>query len=310
VEVFIVRDPIPAIAWPNKPLYARRSREFWVCLQFPQQTQKAYKRAMDWLGLAMSAQFRVLRAGSRRIACGVPSFPFPCGCPVAAIVFLRVAARSVFRAVRHEDINRMKNCETMLRGAAIVLVGWIALFALGGCTVTLVQPYDENLFDDTEAFYKKASAMILDGEMVSPLRDDDRAKILNPKTHTGHYSKFEQRYQDLITDTDLLILRATANYQTVDAAGAAAQEKANQAIEEKIKNQCPELTGRLRDVGLTAANYVDLQCLIITWQKQHADSEFTENTHILKKANWQGRRKNLFDAVLAIQRAEAFKKKN
>ena len=57
----------------------------------------------------------------------------------------------------------------------VVLAG--ALLVSTGCSTTLVQPYDEKLLTDTEAIFKKASAMIDDGTAKSPKTDDARAAI-------------------------------------------------------------------------------------------------------------------------------------
>jgi hypothetical protein len=88
-----------------------------------------------------------------------------------------------------------KNPKILFRRAARIrqLLGLVILpMLLVGCTFTLVQPYDQKLFDDTEAFYKKAASMILDGEMASPLRDADRGRIAEPITlaqkHAGESS--------------------------------------------------------------------------------------------------------------------------
>jgi hypothetical protein len=185
----------------------------------------------------------------------------------------------------------------------------ISLCLMSGCTTTLVQPYDDKLFDDTEAVYRKISAVVLEGLLVSPLRDDERQRIASPEKHPGHYLKFEDKYEDLIIETDLLIIRAAANYQAVDAAGVAAQERLGGLIEEKIKTQCPEMQDKFKSVGLTAGNYLDLQCVILSWRTQHRNPEVTQGTGILKRANWEARSNGVFDIVLAIQKSESFKKK-
>ena len=46
---------------------------------------------------------------------------------------------------------------------SFVTASIVAALFVGGCAVTLVQPYDEKLLTDTEAVFKKASTMIDDG---------------------------------------------------------------------------------------------------------------------------------------------------
>ena len=47
---------------------------------------------------------------------------------------------------------------------------------------------------------------------------------------------------------------------------------------------------------------------MLNWKEQHSDIQLTRNTQILKKANWEGRKLIVFNAILAIQKAEGFKK--
>ena len=172
-----------------------------------------------------------------------------------------------------------------------------ACFAfLSGCTTVLVSPYDEKLVTDTEAFYKKAAEMIEKGRSVSPLTDAERKKIRNPSAHEGYYTKFEGKYNDLIIDTEALILRAMASDNKISATGQALQSKISEIIENTIPSKCSELSAEFSSTSLTAKNYVDL------------NDKLTDNTKILKKANWEGRKLIVFNAVLAIQKAEGFKK--
>jgi hypothetical protein len=187
----------------------------------------------------------------------------------------------------------------------------IASLLIVGCPITLVQPYDEKLFNDTEAFYRKGAGIIEEGMESSPLTDDDRRRIKEPEKSPAHYSKFAPKYGALLDDADLLIMRALAGSGKLDAIG----EKINRKIEDLVGKEielpaaCKDLDEQFKDAAsLTVKNYVDLKCLVVRWREQHADPVLTEKTQILKKANWEGRKQNLFNAVLAIQKAEAFKK--
>jgi hypothetical protein len=200
--------------------------------------------------------------------------------------------------------------------AALVLV---SLWLLAGCTTTLVQPYDDKLFTDTEALFKKASAMIDDGFASSPRTDDERnaLKAMAGKTgkplaeHPGHVSKFEPRYNELATDSDALILRALSSSFEVGPVGNRLQAKIDRLIEESIPSACPDQDAEFQGLtaSLTVRNYIDLKCLLTRWKAQHNDSALTESTGILKRTNWELRKSTLFNAILVIQRAEAAKKK-
>jgi hypothetical protein len=194
---------------------------------------------------------------------------------------------------------------------AIALPGYVLFITLvmllAGCTTVLVSPYDEKLVTDTEAFYKKAAEMIEWGRDKSPRTDAERSDIVNPSAHSSHYSKFESKYNSLIIDSEALILRAMASDSKIGAAGQGLQAKMNALIEASLPSNCQELAADFSQTSLTARNYVDLKCIILKWKQQHADAELTRNTQILKRANWEGRKLMIFNAVLAIQKAEGFK---
>lgn len=179
---------------------------------------------------------------------------------------------------------------------------------LSGCTTVLVSPYDEKLVTDTEAFYKKAAGIIEEGRAASPLKDSDRNAIVKPSTHNGHFTKFEGKYNTLITDTEALLLRAMASDNKIGSKGQALQAKVSELIENSVASKCQELSAEFSNTSLTAMNYVDLKCIVLKWKEQHSDNKLTRNTQILKKANWEGRKLLVFNAVLAIQKAEGFKK--
>ena len=187
---------------------------------------------------------------------------------------------------------------------------FITLGSVSGCTTTLVTPYDESLVTGTEAFYKKAAGLIEEARVVSPKTDAERSAIQNPASHKGHFSKYESKYNDLIVDTEVLILRAMAGDSEIDAKGKELQAKISQLIDETVTSeQCKQIHAAIGETSLTAKNFVDLKCLVTQWKLQHADSAFTKTTLILKKANWEARKQHLFNAILAIQKAEGFKNK-
>jgi hypothetical protein len=179
---------------------------------------------------------------------------------------------------------------------------------VSGCTTVLVSPYDEKLVTDTETFYKKAAEMIELGRDVSPLKDEDRGKIVNTSSHNGHFSKFESKYNGLIIDTEALILRAMASDNKIGSTGQALQSKINDLIEASLPSKCQDLSAEFSKTSLTAKNYVDLKCIVLNWKNQHSDTKITQDTKILKKSNWEGRKLVIFNAVLAIQKAEGFKR--
>lgn len=208
---------------------------------------------------------------------------------------------------------RMSSMETGLRQrlvtCVLIVTGVIAL-SLTGCAIKVVSPYDDKLFNDTEAFFRKANAMIEEGKAVSPLTDEERSRIDAPASHPGHVSAFTPKYDALLLDTDVLILRAIANSQAIDAFGGELQAKINDVIDKSIPSACPDLHAELGKVDLTAMNFVDLKCSVLRWKEQHADDTVTKGKRILKKANWEGRKISLFDTILAIQKSEGFKKNN
>ena len=180
---------------------------------------------------------------------------------------------------------------------------------LTGCTVTLVQPYDEKLFNDTEELYKKAAAMIGEGESTSPVTDDQRRAIADPAKHPAHFSKFAPKYDALLIDADALLMRSMAGSSKLDATGIRINTKIEKLISEGLPSYCAELEQEFAAAtSLTVKNYVDVKCLLVRWRAQHADPELTQDKLILKRANWEGRRLLFFNAVLSIQKAEGFKK--
>lgn len=187
----------------------------------------------------------------------------------------------------------------------------LAALFVGGCAVTLVQPYDEKLLTDTEAIFKKASSMIDDGIVNSPKTDEERSAIPKPENHLAHVSKFEGRYAALSTDADALILRALSKADEVDRIGQKLQGQINELVEKSLPSQCNDIETELglATTSLTVKNYIDLKCLIVRWKAQHSEAALTRGTGILKRTNWELRKSTIFSATLAIQKAETSKKK-
>lgn len=199
-----------------------------------------------------------------------------------------------------------KNLGWVRSRLAPLAVVFLAL-SVTGCAATLVQPYDEKLFNDTGAFFKKAAAVVDEGKKLSPKTDEDRAEIEMPATHAAHFSVFEGKYDGLIIDVEALILRAMSKSEAVNSAGQAMQGKITALIDAALPSNCLALQAEFSAVSLTVGNYVDLKCLIVRWRDQHQDARLTRDTRILKRANWEARKSVLFQMILAIQKAEAFK---
>ena len=189
---------------------------------------------------------------------------------------------------------------------SLLLLGGTLLLA-AGCTTKLVSPYDQKLVDWTDALYRKGAGIVAKGEVVSPRTNGERAQIGNPQKHPGHSSAFAADYEALLLDTDALILQAMAGSSQIGAFGVGLQQKVDELIAAATPAPCPELKESLGEVSLTAANFVDLKCLFLNWRMQHIDEQLTKGTQILKTANWEGRKRVLFNTVLAVQSAERFK---
>jgi hypothetical protein len=191
----------------------------------------------------------------------------------------------------------------------------LILFAsLIGCAVNLVQPYDADLYANTEAFYKKASAMIAKGMNASPKTSDEIKAIKkgSEEKHPGHFNQFKDDYDALLIDSNSLILRSLSNSGQINALGMQIQAKIEEAITSNIPGSCDSMQDDFPGVSLTTRNYIDLKCLIGSWSEVHQgrgpSGDITFGKMILKKSIWEGRAKTLFDGILAIQKAEASKK--
>lgn len=183
--------------------------------------------------------------------------------------------------------------------------------ALSGCSlVTLVQPYDADLYSNTESFYKKSSEVIAKGISVSPKTNGERDGITHSdiEKHPGHYNQFKSDYSSLLIDVNSLILRALANSGDIASKAQEVHTKIENAITKSIPDKCDDLQNEFSEVSLTTRNYIDLKCLIGKWESQHNSKDTSGQKLILKKANWEARSKSLFQGILAIQKAEASKK--
>jgi len=183
-----------------------------------------------------------------------------------------------------------------------IIAAAFILFLLTGCGTVIVQPYNAGLVDKTEAIYRKGAEMILQGWAVSPMTDTQRAAMARMTNNPASYSRFEPLYDELILDSEILILRAMSGSMDIGAAGEKIQTRVEELIEADVPSICPDLQARFSSISLTARNYVDLKCLFLRWKQQHKERG------ILKKANWEGRKIALFDVIYAIDRAESFKK--
>lgn len=188
----------------------------------------------------------------------------------------------------------------------------LAGLMLAGCaTVTLVQPYDADLYANTEAFYKQAARVIARGVSASPRTSGDVRSIADgaEAQHPGHYRQFRADYDTLLIESNALILRSMANATRIGAAGQQLHDKIEAAITESFPSECDSLQASFAEVSLTTRNYIDLKCLIGKWSEQHQNPDLTNGKRILKQSNWEGRAKSLFQGILAIQSAQAAKQK-
>ncbi|WGS87629.1 hypothetical protein [Methylomonas sp. UP202] len=184
----------------------------------------------------------------------------------------------------------------------------ICSLILTGCPASFVSPYNESLYTETNAFYKNVATVIQDAKSVSPLKDEDRALITeqNAPNHEGHFSKFESKYNKLIIDSNALILSSMTDIDNIDTIGNYLNGKINSIIADAIPSICNSTEfSELGEKNLTVQNYVDLKCIISKLKQDHKDSV----KGIMKKANFEQKDKLIFNAILAIQKAESFKNK-
>lgn len=183
----------------------------------------------------------------------------------------------------------------------------LVVLSLLGCSTTLVAPFDQKLIDGTDALYKRAAGMIDRGMLASPRTDRQRSAIAGPASHPGHFSRYRADYDALLVGADALILGAVSQDWLIDARGEALQRRVLDRLGQAQPSLCPDLQAEIDPPGLTSQRVVDLKCLLLTWRQKHDDREFTMGTRILKRANWEGRKRALFNAVLVIQQVEKAK---
>lgn len=199
------------------------------------------------------------------------------------------------------------------------------------CTVTFVQPYDEKLVDSTEAFYKDTSLAIEKARAKSPTSRKVNAPAtpginpdlvaqqslfhadekvngspVSPSVNPGHVSQHELFYAMTKVNANALIIRAMVNSGKVDDIARKAHQEINEVISQAIPTNCDGEKALISgNITLTLQNYLDLKCLVTTWQIQHDNAP----NQILKKTNWESRQRSLTSAIIAIQSAETFKAK-
>ena len=188
---------------------------------------------------------------------------------------------------------------------AIMIMGiTISASLLVGCSEKQVTPYNEKLATSTEEFYKETVAVINEGRAVSPTTNVMRKKITNPKVNNAYYSKFEKKYTKLITDSEVIILHAMSNDDVVDMTDTENQSMLGELADINLTlPRCVAIRKEMGKAGFSESNYINLKCLLVSWRDEHANPRYTENTLILKKANWDGRKKQLFNVILAIRKS-------
>lgn len=178
----------------------------------------------------------------------------------------------------------------------------INLLCLLGCTATtLVQPYDERLLTGSEAFYRNAATIIEHSRAQSPAE----RPTTEDNNHPGHIANMDNLYADLLIDANILLLRAMRSSELVDNTGQRLQGKITQYIDSALPSNCDNSADDIRAEfsSLTVKNFVDLKCLIITWQAQHAAAP----GKVLTQGDWSRRHLSLIRYIVAVQQAEAAK---
>jgi hypothetical protein len=173
---------------------------------------------------------------------------------------------------------------------------------LSSCTtVKFVQPYDEALVTGVQDFYKKSAIFVEKGKNNSP---EQRPTSEDTKSG-GHLLQYENDYNLLVIDTNLLVMRAMVNSVKLDELGKVMQDKVTELIDQNLPSVC---VGNQADLGgeftsLTVKNFADLKCLISNWKVQHEKAP----NKTLTKSDWERRHKTLLSIIFAIQKAESFK---
>lgn len=178
----------------------------------------------------------------------------------------------------------------------------VSLFSLLGCApAVLVQPYDERLLTGSEQFYRKTATIIEHTKMQSPAERPTTEDIRHP----GHITNMENLYAEMLIDANILLLRALANSEQVDASGQRLQRRITRYIDNALPSNCDSSAEDIRAEfsSLTVKNYVDLKCLIVTWQAQHEAAP----GKVLTQAEWSRRHLSLIRFIVAVQQAEVAK---
>ncbi|MFZ5935916.1 MULTISPECIES: hypothetical protein [Pseudomonas] len=198
---------------------------------------------------------------------------------------------------------RYRSSWVNMKKKTLIAAALLSNIALSGCTVTLAQPDDAELYKTTEAFYKNAATLLFKGERASPVSKQQlstlRAK--EARQHPGHFNRYQAEYDELLVESNTLILRALANSAALSEPGKQVHVRVERSLEEQLGNECDSLQRDFPDADLTTRNYVDLKCLVNRWQREHQQASY----QVLNKAIWQNRNNTLFDSILAIQAATA-----
>ncbi|WP_214001050.1 hypothetical protein [Arsukibacterium sp.] len=164
-----------------------------------------------------------------------------------------------------------------------------------------MQPYDERLLTGSEQFYRNAATIIEHSRSQSPLE----RPTTEDSTHPGHIANMENLYAELLIDTNILLLRALANSELVDETGQRLQNKVSGYIDNALPSNCDNSADDVRAEfsSLTVKNFVDLKCLVVTWQAQHEAAP----GKVLTQADWSRRHLSLIRFIVAVQQAEVAK---
>jgi len=193
----------------------------------------------------------------------------------------------------------MFDIRTKLIFKAILML--VMLVLLSCTTVKFVQPYDEALIDGVQNFYKTSATFLDDAKVKSPIERPTNSDSSSP----GHLSHYENGYDRLVIEANLLIMRAMVNSIKLSEIGVDAQSAVSNFINEKLPSACVEDTADLGGgfTSLTVKNFADLKCIITNWKVQHTQAP----GQIMTQGDWERRHKTLINAIISIQQAENFK---
>tara|TARA_R110002126_G_scaffold42002_1_gene121792 strand:- start:23 stop:418 length:396 start_codon:yes stop_codon:yes gene_type:complete len=120
-------------------------------------------------------------------------------------------------------------------------------------SVTLVQPFDQQLFNSTEQFYKTAASIIEQSRAQSPVQ---RPTFADP-THPGHINNMQTLYATLLIDANSLLIRSMSNSELVDASGRHLQDEITGYIDDALPSNCDNSSDDIRAQfsSLTVKNF-------------------------------------------------------